>query len=248
MATPQTQPQLDQPPPLWAAAGVAADEPARPSDVRTRPVHLTRTSSTSALAGEQATKRSGTWRRRILEAMRGHPQGLALFELAALFGVPDHILSGRVTDLRRDGHIETTGQRRRKPATGCLAEVYRLTGSAAARRDVADLLSYPRTMRIGDELLERQPLLPQEGYPGIPYAVRGDGPRRHRRVELVECPACGKSLSLRMLGGEKYFDCRCGRTWRLRVATIDDGDTAVVLVMESTSAESIRSCHGAAPR
>lgn len=40
--------------------------------------------------------------------------------------VHDHQISGRITDMKRDGEIEPTGQRKRKPETGCEAEVYRL--------------------------------------------------------------------------------------------------------------------------
>ena len=40
--------------------------------------------------------------------------------------VHDHQVSGRITDLVREGLIERTGDRRQKPATECWAEVYRV--------------------------------------------------------------------------------------------------------------------------
>ena len=82
--------------------------------------------STSRLAGETAALASRGRRAKILELLRHHGP-LALFELAALMQVHDHQISGRITDLKRDGEIEPTGERRKKPETGCEAEVYRLT-------------------------------------------------------------------------------------------------------------------------
>ncbi len=57
--------------------------------------------TTSAAAGQKAALTVGTWRWRILDRLNGTPS--ALFELATHFGVPDHVLSGRLSELARDG-------------------------------------------------------------------------------------------------------------------------------------------------
>lgn len=193
---------------------------------------------TSTLAGQQAARSAGSWRRRILDAVRTRGP-MALFEMAEFLAVPDHIISGRVTDLRRDGFLVATGDRRRKPATGCLADVYDLaTAAAAPQADVGALLGYPDALRVGNDFYDRAPLLPSEGYPGIPYALRrdtGGGPRQLVRIELVECPGCGKRLSLRVDGTEKFLDCTggCGQTWRLKVANVPGRAPTLALVMET---------------
>lgn len=80
--------------------------------------------STSRLAGEVAAVTSRGRKARILQLLQEHGP-LALFELAAMMEVHDHQISGRITELLRDGLIEPTGQRRTKPETGCQAETYR---------------------------------------------------------------------------------------------------------------------------
>src|SRR3954470_20282285 len=88
--------------------------------------------TTSRLAGERAALASRGRRARILELLQQHGP-LALFELAAMMEVHDHQISGRITDLKSEGQIEPTGQRRTKPETGCHAEVYRCVTNKAAR-------------------------------------------------------------------------------------------------------------------
>src|SRR3954470_16869403 len=83
--------------------------------------------TTSRLAGERAALASRGRRQKILQLLEQHGP-LALFELAAMMEVHDHQISGRITDLKRDGLIEPTGQRRENPETRCQAEVYRLRG------------------------------------------------------------------------------------------------------------------------
>lgn len=81
--------------------------------------------NTSRLAGQRAALASRGRRAKILQLLRDHgPQ--TLFELAQRMELHDHQISGRITDLKRDGLIEPTGERRTKPETGCQAEVYRL--------------------------------------------------------------------------------------------------------------------------
>lgn len=51
---------------------------------------------------------------------------MTLFEVAAAMQIEPHRISGRITELKRDGLIQRTGDRRQNPATGCSAEVLRL--------------------------------------------------------------------------------------------------------------------------
>lgn len=81
--------------------------------------------TTSALAGQQAALKSGAWRERILKRLR-ETGGSTLFEVARHYGVPDHTISGRFTELFEDGLIERTGERRVKPASGCQCDVWRV--------------------------------------------------------------------------------------------------------------------------
>lgn len=82
--------------------------------------------TTSHLAGERAAL-SSRGRRAKIRQLLAHHGPLALFELAQLMEVHDHQISGRITDMKRDGEIEPTGHRKRKPETGCEAEVYKLS-------------------------------------------------------------------------------------------------------------------------
>jgi predicted ArsR family transcriptional regulator len=83
------------------------------------------TYSTSRLAGEKAALNERSRKARILQLLKDHGP-LALFEIAQMMQVHDHQISGRITELYRDDKIDTTGQRRTNPATGCAAEVYQL--------------------------------------------------------------------------------------------------------------------------
>lgn len=76
-------------------------------------------------AGQKAASKSAMWRARIL-AWLGDRGPSTLFEVAAGYFVPDHVISGRFTDLAKDGLIERTGQTKTKPETGCPCDVWRL--------------------------------------------------------------------------------------------------------------------------
>jgi hypothetical protein len=189
--------------------------------------------STSQIAGHKAAQKSGAWRRRILDYLRV-TGGATLGETAAYYEVPDHTISGRFTALGQDLVIERTGQRRPHPTSGNLCDVWRIVGARNdPQPDVAELLGYPLELRIDGDLYDRQSLLPHEGYPGIPYARRADtgGARLLVRVELIECPGCGKPLKLieeplpPSAGGGKKKVYRCGllscnKTWSLVIAQI----------------------------
>ncbi len=83
-----------------------------------------REESTSDQAGRVAARHAHERYHQILDALRSRPQ--TLFELASTLHCAPHQISGRLTELTRDGHIEPTGERRRNPATGCTAQVHRL--------------------------------------------------------------------------------------------------------------------------
>lgn len=87
--------------------------------------------STSTLAAEAAVRTTSKRRRQILDTIR-EAGPLSLFELADRLGVHAHQISGRITDLKRDGLIQATGERRINRATGCQADVYRLSGGGDA--------------------------------------------------------------------------------------------------------------------
>jgi hypothetical protein len=196
--------------------------------------------NTSALAGQQAAIKCGSWRRRIIQRLREQPS--ALFEVAQYFEVPDHTISGRFSELARDLWIERTGERRIKPQTDCAAEVWRVRGDAPelATEAGADRLGYGHAFLIGGDLYDRQPLLPIEGYPGIPYARNADtgGVRLMARVELIECPGCGKPLRQVVEGGKKLFRCgldSCRQMWSMQLIREPGGPMIPALIMDRFS-------------
>lgn len=195
--------------------------------------------STSQKAGQQAAINSGQWRQRILHRLELRPS--TLWEIADFFEVPDHTISGRFTELARDGYIERTGERRPKPETGCDADVWALKaapqGGGAARALTA--VGYPLTLIIDGELYDRQELLPSEGYPGIPYARRADtgGLRQLVRVEILECPGCGKPLRTIIEGKSKRFQCgtpTCNKVWHGATPSEPGGPPLLALVMKTS--------------
>jgi hypothetical protein len=200
--------------------------------------------STSQIAGAQAARKSGSWRVRILDRLRERPS--TLWEVAEHYGVPDHTISGRFSELARDLWIEHTGERRPKPGSGCPAEVWRVRGDAPApgTPDELERLGYPVTLRIGSELHDRQALLgggEHESWPGIPYARRADagGVRLTVRVVLFECPGCGGPLFLvedrdKATPGKLYRCGRstCGQTWRPVLVQESGRGQVIAMVME----------------
>jgi hypothetical protein len=197
--------------------------------------------STSKIAGQQAARKSGTWRQRILAVLRERPS--TLWEVAQHFKVPDHTISGRFTELAADLWIERTGERRNHPVSNCPADVWRVSGSAPdpAKAAHLDKLGYPVTVRLGPDLHDRQELLPQESYPGIPYSRRADagGVRQAVRLALIECPGCGRPLYMvedrDRHQGNKLYRCAsptCSYTWRLQLAQEPGRAQVLALVLE----------------
>lgn len=172
--------------------------------------------STREIAGQQAAMKSGAMRERILRRL--HEQPSTLWEMAEYLGVPDHVISGRFTELAKDLHIERTGERRLKPESQCPADVWRVRGILPGRdpvRSLVNMLGYPDEVTIDGDRYDRQELLPSETYPGIPYARRADtgGARLIVRVQLVECGGCGRPLKFITKGVYRCGTPSCNRTW-----------------------------------
>lgn len=194
--------------------------------------------STSRKAGERAARPAGWRRAKILELL-GTLGPSTLFEVAAAMELFDHQISGRFTELSALGVIERTGERRRKPETGCEADVWRLVEAKAKEPELADRLGFPQTLHIGGEVFERGVVLTGEAgdAPGIPYARRADGggARLNYRVEFVECGGCGKPLKIVVEGAEKTYRCGtpgCNRVWHLQLVREPGRAEVLALVMK----------------
>lgn len=86
------------------------------------------TLGTSLIAGAQAARKSRGWKAKIVARLAARPS--AIWEVAEYFGVPDHCISGRFSELAGDGKIEITGERRNRPVSNCPAEVWRVCKEA----------------------------------------------------------------------------------------------------------------------
>lgn len=197
--------------------------------------------ATSRLAGEAAAASIGSRREKILRFIRERGPA-TLFEIAAYYGWYDHQISGRFTELARDAMIERTGERRQKPETGCVADVWRIRDRPVEqRRDPADLQGYPVELVIpGDGRFVRWPVLETADLPGIPYCLHGGGGELalSYRVALVECDGCGRPLKqVTLVDGKdrKVYRCgtpTCNRTWQLQVVHEPGGVELLALVMK----------------
>ena len=220
---------------------------------------MTLFNQTSAQAGQAAARHNTSRRLRILDLLTQQP--MALWELADAMNVFDHQISGRLTELARDGLIEPTGDRRTRPGTNCQAEVWRLktTRPQPTDRDrQLDAMGIPLTLTIDGELFDRAGdlILPSpctqgegqgrgaqgRGYdaPGLPYTRRptGGGPHLIYRVELIECPGCGRPLKMieekSASQTRKVYRCGtpdCSRTWFLMLLTSPGSPPTPSLVM-----------------
>jgi hypothetical protein len=192
--------------------------------------------STSRLAGHAAARASGFRRLQILAFLGRGPA--TLFEVAAHLGVHDHQISGRFTDLVREGLIAKTGTRKVKPETGCEAEVYRLV-TDPPRRQLDAVPGYPDTLNVAGEGLFRREQLLADDLPGIPYSMdQGNSLRLTWRIALVECEGCGKPLRLveSEQGKVKRYRCGtpgCNRTWEFVMVNEPGKAPMVALVMKT---------------
>lgn len=87
--------------------------------------------STRNQARKVASAMAGRRYRQVVEVLAKGPA--CIFEVAADLGCFDHQISGRFGEMEKLGLIRKTGQRRRKPSTGCSAEVYELCVSDRSR-------------------------------------------------------------------------------------------------------------------
>jgi hypothetical protein len=197
-------------------------------------------------AGAVAALTAGSRKARIIELLQERGS-LTLFEAAEAMNVGDNQISGRFTDLAKDGLIRDSGQRRRKPGTDCDAVVWVLAEAAVREETILDKLGYPPTLMLNTpgcppQVLERGELLDREPTPGIPYSVRpaaGEA-RMHWRLEFIESPCCGQRLLYapeQIAGKEvKRFKCvRCTRTYELATAAEPGRSPALVMVMKTLS-------------
>lgn len=164
-----------------------------------------------------------------------------LFEIAAELRCFDHQISGRITELVKEGIIERTPQRRQKPETGCWADVLALSSAQTANAQ-AQIGHYPPTLLIEGEPWTLGPTLGDNDAPGVPYhrSARQGGVHLVYRVERLECPGCGKPLHLHIekrAGGEvKQYRCghpACNRTWHLMLTKEPGKSETLALVMKT---------------
>jgi hypothetical protein len=165
-----------------------------------------------------------------------------IFELAAHLGVGDNQISGRFSELEREGLIRKTGERRRKPETTCDAEVYALAAPSTPHvvQDAAALAGYPETLRIENEPFIRQPLTAGETLPCVPYIRHGAGLAQVYRVELIECPGCGHPLKRidERIANQPRTVYRCGapacaRTWHLAIVSDPTNRPLLALILKT---------------
>lgn len=198
--------------------------------------------STSRQAGAVAARMVGSRRQRILQLIRDRGS-VTIFEAAEAMDLGDNQISGRFSELERDGLIRKSGQRRLKPGTDCQAEVYILADQVEphALDQQLDRLGYPPTLTIGGELFDRGVVPEGETLAGIPYSRRADagGARLHWRVEFVESPCCGRPLIYRpeQIAGQtvKRFACTapgCKRVYELAVGGEPGRGPFLILVLK----------------
>ncbi len=103
---------------------------------------------------------------------------------------------------------------------------------------------FPICVRIEDANYDRQPMLPRESYPGVPYACAdARALRREIRIEIIECPGCGGPLRMQVESGgsgvegkKPQFSCgnvNCGRVWKCRTLNESGKAPMLALVMEN---------------
>jgi len=69
-------------------------------------------------------------RRAVLGIIASEPNGLPLFRVVQKIGWPVNCVSGRITELAKEGLIEDAGVRAVNPATGKSAVVWRVKRAA----------------------------------------------------------------------------------------------------------------------
>ncbi len=190
--------------------------------------------STSRLAGETAALASGSRRAAILTILRSNGP-LAIFEIARLMHCHDHQISGRFGEMERDGLLVKTGERRTKPNTKCDAEVYTISAEQVTPPSAADALveqlGYPPTLKVGDEGIYNRSPITQGDPPGVPY-VSTSGLGQVYRIEIIECPGCGRPLKFIVKGQYTCSTPGCNRTWYPTLVNESGKSPVLALVMK----------------
>lgn len=172
--------------------------------------------STSRLAGETAAMASSSRRAAILLTIRTNGP-LAIFEIAERMHCHDHQISGRFGEMERGGLLTKTGERRTKPGTQCQAEVYAIAAaqvppSPSESDRLIEQLGYPDRIKIGDEGIYQRCNMHADAPPGVPYHAT-NGLHQIFRIEILECPGCGRSLKFVEKGKYTCSTPGCNRTW-----------------------------------
>lgn len=89
--------------------------------------------ATSQLARRVAARKASKRYQQIAEALADGPR--CIFEIAEVIGCHDHQISGRFGELVDLGLLTKTGDRRRKPGTGCWCDLYAIAGDIDSAGD-----------------------------------------------------------------------------------------------------------------
>ncbi len=177
---------------------------------------------------------SGSRRASIITIITNHGP-LAIFEIAKLMHCHDHQISGRFGEMERDGLLVKTGERRIKPGTQCEAEVYAIAAAQVPTPSAADKLieqlGYPATLKVGDEGIYRRVPLTDGDPPGVPYCSTS-GLGQIFRIEIIECPGCGKPLKCVEKGKYTCSIACCNRTWYPMLVGESGKSPVLALVMK----------------
>lgn len=189
----------------------------------------------SQRAGEIAARSIPRRYMRILDLLRESPS--TLIELAEQMHVTPNQISGRLTELSRDGFIERNGQTKPNPATGAPCDVWMLRDRQPPSEKIPEIFGYPAELYIGDDgLFFRTQVKDDE--PGIPYdrdTTRGAS-GMFARISFVDCPGCGTPLKFIMEGQRKTFHCGragCLQKWELTTAK-QSGETLVLCLIRKS--------------
>lgn len=93
-----------------------------------------RGSSTSKQAAEKIGGAAGSLRARILELVRGAPEGLSTEGIAESIGIEFHIAHPRVAELHTSGFIRNSGRTQRNRTTGKLNSIWEAVENPVRRQ------------------------------------------------------------------------------------------------------------------
>lgn len=79
---------------------------------------------TQAEAWQAILARFNECHRVVMQALIDYPQGLTTAQIAGILGKGSQSVSGRITWLKKHGHVIDSGERRRNPDTGANGAVW----------------------------------------------------------------------------------------------------------------------------